>query len=56
MTVEELRRNMHFCKNWKDVVKVIEAYREVGVNEVTTYMGCDKKLIRALAKNVFEVF
>jgi coenzyme F420-dependent glucose-6-phosphate dehydrogenase len=56
VTGEDLRRNMHFCKNWKDVVKVIEAYQEVGVNEVNTYTGCDKKLIRALAKNVHDVF
>ncbi len=56
VTVDDLRRNMHFCKNWKDVVKVIEAYQEVGVNEVTTYTGCDKKLIRAYAKNVLSVF
>jgi coenzyme F420-dependent glucose-6-phosphate dehydrogenase len=56
VTVDDLRRNMHFCKNWKDVVKVIEAYREIGVNEVTTYTGCDKKMIRAFAKNVLDVF
>jgi hypothetical protein len=56
MTVGDLRRNMHFCKNWKDVVKVIEAYQQVGVNEITTYTGCDTKLIRAYAKNVLSVF
>jgi len=54
--VEDLRRNMHFCKNWKELVKIIELYREVGVNEVTTYTGCDKKQIRAFAKNVHDVF
>jgi len=37
-------------------VKLIEAYQEVGVNEVTTYTGCNKKLIRAFAKNVHDVF
>jgi len=56
LTVNDLQRNMHFCKNWKDVVKVIEAYQEVGVNEVTTYTGCDKKQIRAFAKNILSVF
>ena len=56
VTVNDLQRNMHFCKNWKDVVKVIEAYQEVGVNEVTTYTGCDKKQIRAFAKNILSVF
>jgi len=56
VTLEDLHRNMHFCKNWKDVVNVIEEYRKVGVNEVTTYTGCNKKLIRAFAKNVLSAF
>jgi coenzyme F420-dependent glucose-6-phosphate dehydrogenase len=56
VTVEDLHKNMHFCKTWKDVINVIEAYQEVGVNEVTTYTGCDKKQIRAFAKNVLSVF
>jgi len=56
VTVEELRRHMYFCKNWKDLVKIVEAYQEVGVNHVTTYTGCDKKMIRAFAKNVHDVF
>ena len=56
VTVDDLRRNMHFCKNWKDVVNVIEEYKKAGVNHVTTYTGCNKKLIRAFAKNVHDVF
>jgi coenzyme F420-dependent glucose-6-phosphate dehydrogenase len=56
VTIDDLRRNVHFCKNWKEVVKVIEAYQEVGVNEITTYTGCDKKLIRAYARNILSVF
>jgi hypothetical protein len=56
VTVEDLRRNMHFCKNWKEVVKVIEQYKAAGVNEITTYTGCNKKMIRAFAKNVHDLF
>jgi hypothetical protein len=56
VTVDVLRRNMHFCVNWKDVVKLIEMYGEVGVNEVNTHTGCDKKMIQAFAKNVLDVF
>ncbi len=56
VTVEELRRNMHFCKNWKDVVKLIEAYQEVGVNEAAIYTGVDRKMIRTVAKNLLEAF
>ena len=54
--MDELRSNMAFLKNWKDLVKLIEVYQEIGVNEVNTYTGCDKKLIRAFAKNVLDVF
>lgn len=56
VTSEDLSRNMCFCKNWKEVVMLIEEYAAVGVNEVTTYTGCDKKQIRALAHNVLSVF
>lgn len=56
VTLKDLGKNMYFCKNWKHVVKIIEEYRAVGVNEVTTYTGCDKKQIGALAKNVLSVF
>jgi coenzyme F420-dependent glucose-6-phosphate dehydrogenase len=56
VTVEDLRKNMHFCKNWKDVVKIIESYQEVGANEIAVYTGCNKKLIRAYAKNILSVF
>jgi hypothetical protein len=47
---------MHLCKNWKDVVKVIESYKSTGVNEVAMVTLCDKKMIRAVAKNVLSVF
>lgn len=56
VTVELVRKNIHFCANWKDVVELIEGYMEVGVNEVTTHTGCDKKMIQAFAKNVLDVF
>jgi coenzyme F420-dependent glucose-6-phosphate dehydrogenase len=56
VTVDDLRRNMHFIKNWKDVVKLIETYQEVGVNEVAIFTGVDKKMIRTVAKSLVEVF
>jgi G6PDH family F420-dependent oxidoreductase len=56
VTIEELRRNIAFCKNWKDFVQVVEAYREIGVNEVNIDTGCNKKTIREFAKNVLDVF
>ena len=56
VTIDGLRSGMHFFRNWKDVVKKIEEYEEVGVNEVSIYTGCDRKRIRALANNVLSVF
>jgi len=56
VTMDDLRRSVAFFRNWKDLVKFIEAYQEVGVNEVNTDTGCDKKMIRAFAKNVLDVF
>jgi len=56
VTLEDVRRNFHFPKNWKDVVKLIEMYQELGVNEVAVFTGVDKKTIRAVAKNLLEVF
>ena len=56
VTMTELRRGMAFCKSWKDLVKLIEAYQEVGVTEVNTDPGCDKKKIREFGRNVLDVF
>ncbi len=56
VTMQELQRTMHFCKKWEDVVNIIEVYRKVGVNKVTTYTGCNKKMIQAFARNVLDVF
>ncbi|HKM51577.1 MAG TPA: LLM class flavin-dependent oxidoreductase [Candidatus Bathyarchaeia archaeon] len=56
VTVDDLRRNMHFLKNWKDVVKLIEEYQKAGANEAVIITGCDKKTIRTVAKNLLEIF
>ncbi len=56
VTVGEIREGMHLCKTWKDVVKAIETYKEVGVNEVAMVTLCDKKMIRQVANNVLSVF
>jgi secondary-alcohol dehydrogenase (coenzyme-F420) len=56
VTLEELKRGVAFCKNWRALVRLIEAYREIGVNEINTDPGCDKKAIQDFAKNVFDVF
>jgi coenzyme F420-dependent glucose-6-phosphate dehydrogenase len=56
VTVDDVRRNLCICKNWKDVVKLIETYRDVGVTEVSLFTSCDKKQVRAVANNVLSVF
>lgn len=56
VTVDDVRRNFHVCKTWKELVKVIEAYQEVGADEVSLYTSCEKTLIRTIAQNVSCVF
>jgi alkanesulfonate monooxygenase SsuD/methylene tetrahydromethanopterin reductase-like flavin-dependent oxidoreductase (luciferase family) len=56
VTLDELRRNMYFPKNWKEVVKLIEQYRDVGADEVTLITGVDRKLMRAIARNIIDLF
>ncbi len=56
VTLKELRDSMAFLRNWKDMVKLIEAYQEIGVNEVNIDTGCDKRKIREFAKNVLDLF
>lgn len=56
VTVDDVRRCFHVCKNWKDLVKIIETYRKIGANEVTLCTSCDRKVIRAVAENVRSVF
>jgi len=56
VTLDELRRNVYFLKNWKEVVNLIEEYGKAGVNEVAMITGVDKKLMRAVARNVVDLF
>ena len=56
VTVDKVQENICFCKNWKGLVNVVETYRNVGVNEVSLFTSCDKKLIRAIADNILSVF
>ena len=56
VTLDDLRRNMHFCRNYKDVTELIEAYRKIGVNEVAIFTGVNKKSIRTVAENILECF
>jgi len=56
VTVEDVRKGLHFCKNWRELVEVVEEYARIGVNSAAFVTLCDKKLIRDVAKNVLSVF
>ena len=50
VTVDDLERCIHFCKNWSDVVELIERYKTLGVTEVAISTSCDKILIRTVQR------
>jgi len=56
VTVEDVRKGLHFCKNWRDLVEIIEEYAKIGVKSVALVTLCNKRLIRDVAKNVLSVF
>jgi hypothetical protein len=56
VTTDDLTKYIHFCSGWKDVEKIIENYRKVGVNEVNIFTGCDKERIQAYAENILNIF
>ena len=56
VTVDDVRRNLHLCRNWNDLTKMIEAYEKVGARAVALVTGPSKKLIREIAENVLSVF
>jgi len=56
VTVDDVKRCVHFCKNWNGMVELIEAYKDVGVTEVAIFTSCNKRLIRTVAKNLLSVF
>jgi len=56
VTANDLRKNMHFCKKWENVVELIETYSRIGVNAFIIQSGADMKKIREIAKNLLSVF
>jgi hypothetical protein len=56
VTVDEVSKATCICKNWNDLVQVMELYAEIGVDAIVLYSGADKRQIRAIAENVLSVF
>lgn len=56
ITLDELKQNMHFVKNWRELIELIERYKEVGAEAVVLVSDANKKKMRELAKNLLSVF
>lgn len=56
VTLDELRRGTHFVKDWRELVSVIEEYKEAGAEAAVLISEANKRKIREIAKNVLGVF
>ncbi len=56
VTLDEVRKGTHLCKNWRDVIELIESYVQIGVTAVTIFTGADKNQIQTIAENLLSVF
>ena len=56
VTDEELETGMLFCKDWSDLVKVLQSYVDAGADEICLSSGAEKELIKEIRDNVLSVF
>lgn len=56
MTVSDLKRAIYFCKDWNDVIELIEQYRQAGVTAVSLGTGPDEVMMKECVKNVLPSF
>jgi coenzyme F420-dependent glucose-6-phosphate dehydrogenase len=56
VSIEELKRNIHFIDGWNELVRIIEEYAELGASEIVLISEANKEKIREFAKNVLNVF
>lgn len=56
VTDEELETGMHFCKDWPDLVRIMQSYADAGANEICLSTGAEKDLIKEVRDNVLSVF
>lgn len=56
VTTEELKKNVHFCRGWKDLIGIIENYAELGAEAVVLGSEANKEKIKEFADNVLKVF
>ena len=56
LTPADLKNVVHFCKNWNDVVSVIEDYKKIGATAIVLGTGLDTALMKQYADNILAVF
>ena len=56
VTIDDLKKGIHFVKDWRGLVEVIERYRAAGAEAVILISEADKKKILEIGKNLLDVF
>ena len=56
VTDEELETGMLFCKDWTDLVRVMQTYVDAGADEICLSSGAEKQMIKEIRDNVLSVF
>jgi coenzyme F420-dependent glucose-6-phosphate dehydrogenase len=56
LTIDELRRSIHFCRNWDDLIATIQGYIDIGATGAVLYTGPDRRLMQEYARNLLPVF
>jgi coenzyme F420-dependent glucose-6-phosphate dehydrogenase len=56
VSLDDLDRNIHFCKNWSEVRKLIEEYAATGPEAIILFSEANKKRITEFYDNLVSVF
>jgi coenzyme F420-dependent glucose-6-phosphate dehydrogenase len=56
LSLEEIKRGIHFLKGWNELVKTIEKYTELQIEAVVLVSEANKQRIKEIADNVLSVF
>ncbi len=54
--MRRLETGMFFCKDWADLVRVMQSYVDAGADEICLYSGADKQIIKEIRDNILSVF
>jgi len=56
LTLDDLKRGIHFCRNWKELEKIIESYMEAGVDSFALFSEANRKVMKKYSDNILQVF